>query len=396
MLPGVLTAFRPAGVANVMPKPTAANLRRFAETPLARRAINVVKDRIACMDWQVRWKRDADLQRMGKADLSTADAKSASFGRDDDSLLRILRRCLEAPNPGDSFRTLMEQVIEDVLVGGFGAMEMELTGDEAAPFRLWPVDGATIQVDGKWSGDESEPRYAQANGLQRTALLDAELMYVRLNARTHTPFGLGRLEVAFEAISQFLQANRYAHRLASNSSAQFALWLQDATPEQHGRMVQWWRDCVEGSGEVPIFSTETKPEVLRFSGGTDADLRLEWQEFLMRMIANAFDLPPMMLGVQHDVNRSTATELAQEAFESAVKPVAKLVAEHITRDLFAKRLGLTEVEFVFNELMTEDDAKDVSVQVELLKAGVLTVDEVRRTLGCSAHGDRRASRVFFA
>ena len=34
---------------NALPKPTPANLRRFAETPVARRAINVVKDRIAGM-----------------------------------------------------------------------------------------------------------------------------------------------------------------------------------------------------------------------------------------------------------------------------------------------------------------------------------------------------------
>ena len=35
-------------------------------------------------------------------------------------------------------------------------------------------------------------------------------MYMRMNPRTHTPFGLGRLEVAFETVNQFLSANRYA------------------------------------------------------------------------------------------------------------------------------------------------------------------------------------------
>jgi hypothetical protein len=40
-----------------LPKPTQANLRRFAETPVVRRAINVIKDRIAAMDWQVRVRR---------------------------------------------------------------------------------------------------------------------------------------------------------------------------------------------------------------------------------------------------------------------------------------------------------------------------------------------------
>ena len=44
---------------NGVPKPTQANLRRFAETPLVRRAINVIKDRIVAMDWQVRVRRGA-------------------------------------------------------------------------------------------------------------------------------------------------------------------------------------------------------------------------------------------------------------------------------------------------------------------------------------------------
>ncbi len=97
--------------------------------------------------------------------------------------------------------------------------------------------------------------------------------------------------MAFETIGQFLSASRYAGRLASNSVVQYALWLDEATPEQHDRLIRWWQDEIEGTGRVPVLSCEKKPEVLRFAGGTDADLRLEWQEFLIRMIANAFDLP---------------------------------------------------------------------------------------------------------
>ena len=58
--------------------------------------------------------------------------------------LRALRRMLEEPNAVDSFRTLMEQVIEDALTGGYGAIEMEPTGDAERPAMLWPVDGASI------------------------------------------------------------------------------------------------------------------------------------------------------------------------------------------------------------------------------------------------------------
>ena len=372
-LPSILTPYNP-NRATATPKPTPANLRKFAETPIARRAINVVKDKIASMDWSVRVRRG----------YNAAEVPEASHR------IGALRRSLEEPNPSDSFRTVIEQTLEDLLVGGFGAIEMEATGDAARPFHLWPVDGATIQIDVTWNGDPAKPRYAQSRSPFGVApaqklipLLDDELIYLRLNPRTHTPFGLGRLEVAFETVNQFLSANRYAGRLASNSVVQYALWLNEATPEQHDRLIRWWQDEIEGTGRVPLLSCEQKPEVLRFAGGTDADLRIQWQEFLMRMIANAFELPPMLLGLQSDVNRSTAGEMADEAFQSAVVPVARLFAEHITRDLFVKRLGWREFEFIFNDLGSRDEMEELEIQTELLKAGVLTIDEVRQMRGLS-------------
>jgi HK97 family phage portal protein len=357
-----------AGV-NTLPKPTAANLRRFAETPAARRAINCIKDKIACMEWRLEARPDA-----GEENAETRAERA-----------RALRRAFEAPNESDSFRTFIEQVIEDVLVGGFGAAEIEVTSDAAAPVRLYPVDGATIKINSHWNGDPKLPRYEQVTGrLGKDAvmpLLDSELMYVRLNPRTHTVFGLGKIEVAFETISQFLQAHRYAGRLAANSVVQYALWMQDRTPEHHERLIQWWQDEVEGTGRVPVMSSETVPQVLRFGGGTDADLRLQWQEFLLTMIANAFDLPGMLLGVSANINRSTAAELAQEAFDNAVVPLAKLIAEHLTRDVIVKRLGWDDLRFVWNELDSRDESTEVQIQLELLKAGVLTIEEVRTMRG---------------
>ena len=352
-----------------MPKPTPVNLRRFAETPVVRRAINLIKDRIASMDWQVRVRRDVE-----PADVFEAQNK-----------LRALRRVLEEPNAADSFRTLMEQVIEDALTGGYGAIEMELTGDAERPAMLWAVDGASIRIHPRWDGQPDSPHYAQAlpGQLESSAveLCDNQLIYVRMNPRSFTPFGLGPLEVAFETVNQFLSAYRFAGKLAANSVAQYALWLNEATPAQHDRLIRWWQDEIEGTGRVPLLSTEQKPEVLRFAQGTDADLRLAWQEFLIRMTANAFGLPPMLLGLEGDVNRSTASELADEAFRGAILPMAQLLAGHITRDLFAKCIGWREFEFVFNDLNARDEQTELTVQVQLLKAGVLSVDEVRALRG---------------
>jgi phage portal protein BeeE len=393
-----------ASVVNALPKPTPANLRRFAETPVARRAINVIKDRIAGMKWRIQ-------PRSGRAVEQLPDGPAR---------ILALTENFEAPNPDDSFRSLVEQVLEDVIVGGFGAVEIDLVEDSSqfsvlgsqlsniktqgpgsplqrraeapAPHRptpgplvMWPVDGATIRILPDWDGKKDSPRYVQVTGAYGPAgqvvLNDDELSYIRLNPRTHTPFGLGRVEVAFETINAFLSAHRYAGRLASNSVVQYAIWLQGLTPANHERLIRWWQDDIEGTGRVPIMSTEAKPEVLRFAAGNDEDLRLAWQEFLIRVIADAFDLPAQFLGVMGDVNRATAEAMNEIAFRSAVVPTARLLAEYLTRDAIGKKLGWHDLEFVFTDVDATDEMEQAQIDEILLRNGIVTVNEVRRARG---------------
>jgi phage portal protein BeeE len=365
-LPSILNTYGPR--AEAMPKPTPMNLRRFSETPVARRAINTIKDRIAGMRWRVQ-------------------AKPAMQGLpESEARIGILTRNLDSPNPDDSFRSLAEQVLEDLIVGGFGAIEVEATGNPEHPLALFPVDGATNRMRADWDGMPNSVRYEQVTGKTgpdaNVILADDELIYMRLNPRTFTPFGLGRLEVAFEAINSFLGAHRYAGRLASNSVVEYALWLQNVTPEHHERLIRWWQDEIEGTGRVPILSVENKPEVLRFGGGTDADLRLQWQEFLLRIIADAFDLPPQSLGLERDVNRSTAAEMNEQAFRQAIVPTARLFAEHLTRDAISKKLAWADLEFVFTDVDAAGDVmEEAQIQEILLRNGVITANEVRRMRG---------------
>src|SRR5271165_5430698 len=213
-LPTIFTPGAPTLVrAGVMPKPTPTNLRRFAEMPIARKAINTIKDRVAGMQWRIQPRHGRVLDELPEATQRMA----------------TLVLNFEQPNPEDSFRSMIEQVLEDVLVGGFGAIELDLTGDAERPLVLWPVDGASIRIRTDWDGNPSSPHYVQATGAfapnAAITLADEELSYIRLNPRTHTPFGLGKLEVAFETIHEFLCAHRFASRLASNTVVQYALWL---------------------------------------------------------------------------------------------------------------------------------------------------------------------------
>jgi len=73
--------------------------------------------------------------------------------------------------------------------------------------------------------------------------------------------------------------------------------------------------------------------------------------------------------------------------------VAKLLAEHITRDIFAKLLGWREFEFSFNALDTRNEKEEVAIQVQLLNAGVLSIAEVRAQRGLPPMEPASASEV---
>lgn len=344
-----------------LPKPTPAALRRFSETPVARKAINAIKDRVASMRWRIQLR----------------GAQAAEQARD--PRIAVLTSTFESPNADDSFRSLTEQVIEDLLVCGAGALEVQRTTSAHQPLVLWPADATTIRIYANWNGAPDTPRYAQVTPWgERVDLRNDELVYFRQNPRTHTPFGLGRLEVAFETISWLLGAQEYAARLASNTVVQYALWLQEMPPASYDRLISWWSGEIEGTGKVPIIANlPSKPEVLRFGEGSDRDLRLEWQQFLIRIVADAFDLPPVLLGLEQDVNRATVDALLEEAFRSAVVPTARLYAEYLNREVISRKLGWPDLELVFDDMEVFDERAQAEIDEILLRSDVLLPDEVR-------------------
>jgi len=93
-LPSIFNSYGPPG--DIMPKPTAYNLRRFSEIPVPRRAINCIKDRIAGMRWRIQARQGLSL------DTIPDGAERA----------QILTDNFHAPNPDDSFRSFSEQVVE--------------------------------------------------------------------------------------------------------------------------------------------------------------------------------------------------------------------------------------------------------------------------------------------
>lgn len=362
-----------APLARAVPKPVPFALRKFSESPPARRAINAITQTIADMPWQIVVRQPAG---MSQAPTVTAEQQAR---------IAAATAMLQRPNQEQSGRELFEMVLEDLTVFGGGCLEAQANRTDQRPLFLFPVDTQSIRINMQWKPGAATYHYAQGQGYSfgsqggtdEIKLRDDELLYMKLNNRTHTPFGLGFLEVAFETVNAYMGAFSYAERRASNNTPNFGLFLgENISIEQVRKWQHYWENEIEGNGKVPIIGGGRQPSVFSMTGTGEDQLWLKWQEFLIRVIAMSFGLSPMKLGLERDVNRSTASTQASNDW-ATVAPVANTVQDSLTSWLLWRRLGWTDLEFQW-QIRTTDEERQAAILMEQYRMNAITVNELRQ------------------
>jgi HK97 family phage portal protein len=356
-----------------VPKRTPTNLRTLSESPIPRRAINVIKDGITKLNWSVAAIDENDTEKYQE-------------------LSKIIERSLLKPNPSDSFRSWLEQMVEDMLVCSAGSSETLKAGDPLRPFRMYPVDSFSVDLHPDWDGKPDSYRFAQRVNGKYVHLTASEMMYIRMNPRSSTPFGLGPLETVWESANNFIDSHRSAGNQTKNTFLRKILNLGKSADSKNVLAFRsYWDNEVKGQGKFPIIGGEN-PSVLDFGATDDKALFIEWQRFLIEIIAISFGISPKKLGQTKDVNRSTA-DSEDDDTESTIQSIAENIVEHINNhiiDGIFKMGGVLEFKFHYATSL-----KDLKTQADIdaiyLDRRVDTPDEVRDKRGKKAlpnqHGE---------
>lgn len=354
-------------------KKTPTNLRMLSESPIPRRAINVIKNGITKLNWSVAAIDENETEKYKE-------------------ICKVIENTLLKPNPADSFRSWVEQIIEDMLVCSAGSTEILKAGDPLKPFRMYPVDAFSVELYPEWDGKPDSYRFAQRVNGSYVHLEAREMMYIRMNPRTNTPFGLSPLEVVWESVNSFITSHRQAAKQTSNSVLRKIINLgKSADSKAVSAFRHYWEYEVMGRGINPIIGGES-PSVLDLGATDDKALFIEWQRFLIEIVAIAFDLSPKKLGQTKDVNRSTA-DSEDEDTESTVQNVAENIVEHINNhiiDGIFKMGGKIEFKFHYGTSLKDQKLK-ADIDAIYLDRRVSTPDEVRDELARKAlpngHGE---------
>jgi phage portal protein BeeE len=137
-----------------------------------------------------------------------------------------------------------------------------------------------------------------------------------------------------------------------------------------------------GTGDLPVVGGAKGIASHQIGAINDDGLFIEWQKFLITVIAFSFGVDPKKLGMGSATDRSTVEEQTETTLQEAVKPMAKALAQAIN-DKVLRRLGYDNVlkfEFVFEETTAQKKAK-ADIAVLYYTNDGITQNEFRELIG---------------
>lgn len=325
-----------------LPRTSTIRLRTLSRTVYARRAINAIKDPISQMQWDIRLKKGVKMTPELQKQI---DAATAVF---------------TTPNTDDDFISFIAQVLEDYLSVSAGTFEQRPSGDPKRPMNLYPTDGQSIQIIPSWDGNPKTAHYVQ--NLQASIgttggipFNDENLVYLRPNPTTDTPYGYGPLEICTRSISRQLGAAEFAGELASNAAPANLVWIGPAGTTVLDEFRRYWQDEVEGQGMTPVLGGTVEPTAVKLHTANDDALYLSWQQFLIHEIATGFSLSVLNFNPTIAIAGDIADISAKQDWQHAIRPTAKALQSCLTRHTINKGMGFTQLEFHFDGLDREDE-----------------------------------------
>ena len=299
-------------------KLTAYQLRSWAKhSEWVRGAITIRRSQVASADWQV-----------------VPYDKTKAYSK---RLQKELQDFFSSPNPkDDSFRTLIEPIIEDLLVLDAGCIEKErnLMGGLVA---LWPVDGATMRVNALWDGSNpDEARYFwYPDHQERARFKSNEFIYMMANGTSYSPVGMSPIETLALTIEAELYGHEYNARQVRGAAPDGVLNLGEGFSAQQVRefRAQFQNEVAGGEGAIGFIGGTKDPGWIEFRKSNRDMQFLEWQVYLVRKIAVVMGLSPQDLGVTFDVNRSTAEIQLQVSEDRGLRPLMSLIQDYLTEEV---------------------------------------------------------------
>ena len=341
-------------------------LRAFANVELVRLAIETRKDQLERLDWTI--KPRAETPTPGTA----ADPRVAT-------LTTFWRR----PDGATPFATWLRLALEDLLVLDAPAIERRRNrAGDLIGLDIIPGDTIHPMVDdtGRRPRGPDDVAYQQViKGAAWANLTNADLIYAPRNPRPNHNYGFGPVEQIIVTINTLIrrQAAQLAYFTEGNTPAGLLTGPEGWSPDQI-RDMQLWLDARLSGATAEQAKLLWVPSGTKYQSFKDSPIKDDFDEWLARIVADAFSLPPTPFVRQ--MNRSTAGADKDRGLEEGLEPI-KRWAKRLIDGVIQDDLGSPDLEFAWNDPAAVDPMEQARIDDLSLRNGTATIDEVRARRG---------------
>jgi len=367
---------------------------------VARICVNVLKEKITKTDWTIK-----PIDPLQKTDEGKIKRVEALFKKPN--------------NNSETFRSLLDKILEDLLV--LDAVAIEKTRfDNGELAELHHVDAATIRpvydehgnqdvivpllgADGK--SRELPVSYVQVldanpyGGREAGQLVGAwpkkDFIYFHMHPQGNMGsfgFGLSPLESVIGVVSGILNADNFNGTYFEEGS--FPPMIIQLKQNMDVRELQAMREYLynelEGRFHRPaIFGGEGDIEIKSLKDISQRDMQfMDYMKFMANLLAAAYGLSGQDIGLTEDIGSKNVAETQKDLSQAkGYGSILHLLKEIFNREILWNDFGFTDLEFDWVAPDTTDP-KTLADTVDIrLKNGTMTINEARQVQGEEPYGE---------
>lgn len=315
--------------------------------------------------------------------------------RDPDAIAQAkrLRNALKQPNREEHglYSKFVRAIVHEIITIGVAAVERQL-GDladtKSQAFWLFLANANNIQLNQSWSPQVAgiEPRFFDYGGggshqLGGMPIFSADMFLIQTEANAYELVPPSPLEIAYHMIQSWLGLGEFQTTTTSQAVREYILVLKGANQEDVDAFRAYWESEVEGSGKIPILGGEGV-QVEKMGARNDDELYLRYTEYILKIVAVAFDLSNRDYGITEHDNRATAGVSADTVFQDAVLPMGLAIREHLEIEVIDYYFPGFRLEITDTEPRSQE--QEATTATALFKERVISRNEARMRAGHEA------------
>jgi hypothetical protein len=209
-----------------------------------------------------------------------------------------------------------------------------------------------------------------------------ELVYRPRNLRAHKFYGYSPVEQIIITINLALRRQMYMLAYFTDGNVPEAIcqapeiWNMDSIKEFQNDFDSMLAGNLNQRRRIIFVPNAGGKDTIQFT--KEPPLANDIDEWLARVVCWAFSISPQALIKQ--MNRATAETAKEQSEEEGITPLLNWLASLIN-GLVCRYFGYDDVEFAWGERKDENKLEQAQINQIYVQTGILTVDEVRESLG---------------